>query len=362
MYNTANVNKEKRRRMRRVISFAAVLAVLAVTVLATSGAPRVYAQSTGLAITPRYDVNIDAGNEQSGTLYVSNLNKNVPLKARLMVIDFQSKGETGTPALNLDETANPTPWSLRPFLSLPETITVDPGAEQYVPFTIKIPANQGAGTYYSAIRYVSENEANGGNVAISASGATLMFITVPGRATELMHLKKFGAYNLKDDQEIGKYQSLFVSQQPKRLAFHAENVGNVAENPRGSVIIKNIFGKTVKTIDNINPKNNLALIQERRFDICLNPKDKEVNEDGRKTRIETCESIGLWPGMYTATLSAYYGINGSNTQEIATKATFWYLPAWSLAVIAVIIALIAFVVYKVRRSFKGAAKRHKRSK
>lgn len=349
--------------MRKIVSLVAVVAVLAITVFATSNLQVVQAQSTGLAITPRFDLSMEAGTEQSDTLRLTNLNKDVPLKARLSIVDFKSKDETGTPALNLDESTEPESWSLKPFLSIPERIELAPNETKYIPFTIRIPKSQGAGTYYSAIRYVSENDNEGGNVAISASGATLMFITVPGKATELMYLKKFGGYSLPDNKQIGKYQSLFIGEQPKRLAFHMENVGNVAEKPAGSVIIKNIFGKTVKTIDNVNPKGNLALIgQERRFDVCINLVEKGVNEDGEKTKVESCNAPGFWPGMYTATLAAYYGINGSNTQEVAAKATFWYLPGWFLAVLAALVAAIAFVVYMVRRSFKGSVKRHKRAK
>lgn len=346
--------------MKKYFRAIALFAVLGVTVFGTIQAN---AQSTGLGINPRLDFSIAAGKTQTGTFYLSNLNKTLPAKVELSVVDFTAKDETGTPSLQLREDAPQTPWSLKPFIKAPDTVELNPGESKNVPFTIKIPEGQGAGSYYSAIKYDPVVGDDSSSTVISGAPTQLVFVTVPGKATELLSLDKFGAYSLKDNDDIGSYKSFFVSSQPKYLAYTVKNSGNVAENPGGSILIKNLFGKTVKTIGDINPKKNLALIdQTRRFDICITPGEKEPEEGAsRSTKIITCENPGLLPGIYKAQLSAFYGINGSSTQEINATATFWYMPWWFIGVIVAFLAVLAFVIFKVRQNLVGVTS-HRREK
>lgn len=346
--------------MKRYFRALALFAVLGVTVF---GTVHTNAQSTGLAINPRLDFNIRPGQSQSGSLYLNNLNRTLPAKVDLNIVDFKSQDETGTPSLQLQENAPQTPWSLKPFITAPKSVELAPGESKYVPFTIKIPEGQGAGSYYSAIKYDPAVGGNGNeNVVISGAPTQLVFVTVPGKATELMNLEKFGAYTLGEKKNIGEYKSLFVSSQPQQLAYTLKNAGNVAESPTGSIVIKNILGKTVRTIENANPKKNLALIdQTRRFDVCIQSQTEEVEESGRKTKVETCKDPGLLPGIYKAQLSAFYGINGSNTQEINATATFWYMPWWFIGVIVALLAVLAFAIFKVRQNLIGVTS-HRRDK
>lgn len=343
--------------MKRVFQLVAVLSLIAVI---TSTVSHVNAQSTGLGVNPRKDLTVYPGKSVSDQLYISNLNKNVATKVNLTVVDFKANGETGTPALQLDENVPQTPWSLKPFITLPKTVELGPGETKYIPFSIRIPENQGAGSYYSAIKYDPQPSEGNDTVVISGAPSQLLFVTVPGKATELLTLKKFGGYVIKDGQENGTFKSLYINSQPEKLAYLLQNGGNVAENPSGSIQIKNIFGKQVKLIKNANPRENLALIdQTRRFEVCIDAEVKEVEQDGRKTQVEQCKNPKFWPGVYRAHLSLFYGINGSNTQEINATATIWYLPPWFIAIVLVVLALLTLVIYKVRKILVGA-KSHKR--
>lgn len=361
MYNTASANKNKWRDMKRVLQLLTVLSLIVTIGISSSNLTQ--AQSTGLGVNPRKDLVVYPGKSVSDQLYVSNLNKDVSATITLNVVDFKAAGETGTPALQLRENAPQTAWSLKPFLTLPKTVELGPGESKYVPFSVRIPENQGAGSYYSAIKYDPRaTEAGDEQVVISGAPSQLLFVTVPGKATQLLNLKKFGGYTIKDGEENGSFKSLWVAKQPDRLAYVVQNSGNVAESPTGSIMIKNIFGKQVKIIDSVNPKENLALIEQtRRFETCIVTETKEIEQDGRKTKVESCKSPGLFPGMYKAHMSMYYGINGSNTQEINATATFWYLPWWFLGVVVLFIALIAFGIYKVRAKLLNTTS-HKRKR
>lgn len=331
--------------MRRVLSIA--IAAFAAVLLIGSPSSTAFAQtSNGLGITPRKDLTIEPGKSITDKLLISNLNNDRELRLTLEVIDFGAKDQSGTPALNLDPTAKQTPWSLRPFIKAPEAVTVPAGKEQYVNFTVTIPQSQGAGSYYSAIRYITAG-VNEGNVAVSASGATLVFVTVPGKTKESLTLQKFGAYQEKPGSDIGDYRSLFVKSAPKQMAFTLKNQGNVAEQPAGSILIKNMFGKQVKVVKDVNPKGSLALIdQTRLFDACINPPSREDTD-------QECKSTSFWPGRYTATLNAFYGINGNGTQEILATASFWYLPTWFLVTLAIVVAGLVLAGYMINRRING---------
>jgi len=263
------------------------------------------------------------------------------------VVDFRAQDETGTPALDLAANAEETPWSLKPFLKITNTINVPAGKSTYVPFTISVPSGQGAGSYYSAIEYVAQNAQQQQRLNIAASSASLIFVTVPGKANEQLVFKQFGAFVPNSDGQTGSFKSFFAGTSPKELAYRLQNNGNIAENPQGSILIKNIFGKTVKTITKANPKNQLALRgQLRRFEVCIKEgQETTTASNGQPTAKSVCKSPGLWPGRYTAELAVFYGLNGSNTQEITATASFWYLPLWFVIVVLILVAAIAFGIW-----------------
>lgn len=319
------------------------------------------AQSTGLRINPRVDATIASGETQSGQLLIANLNKNIPITVDLSVVDFKATDETGTPTPLLDDNAEQTPWSLRPYINIPSTVELGAGESKYIPYSIRIPESRGAGSLYSAIKYDPRPSTDGDTVLISGSPMQLIFVTVPGSATELLNLRDFGAYKIDDGQTVGEFASIFVNSQPQKLAFLVENRGNVAESPAGSILIKNIFGKVIKEIESANPKNNLALIEQtRRFEVCIKSSVEEIEQDGRRVDLESCENPELAPGMYRAQLSIFYGINGSSTQEITAASTFWYLPWWFVGIVLAVLAVLAFIIFKIRNRLIGQVSRKRK--
>lgn len=336
-----------------------ILAALGLVVITGFVGTNVSAQSTGVGINPRVDHTIRPGEIATGRLMVSNLNRSQPLTVNVKIVDFSAYDETGTPKLLTAENAEQTAWSLKPYLSLPSKVDVAAGETKHIDYSIKIPQNVGAGSYYSAIQYQAVG-ADGGNVALNAAPTTLAFVTVPGRATELLSLKQFGAFQPTNDG--GSFRSFFTTREPQKLAYRVENSGTIAENPKGSILVKNIFGKEIAQINNANPKDSLALIgQTRRFEVCIQGSTKSTQtETGEKVVSEDCESPKLAPGIYTAELALYYGINGSNTQEITAKTTFWYMPLWFIGVIVVILAGIAGGIFMLRKKLVGGSVKNNR--
>jgi hypothetical protein len=343
------------KRIARVLS----LLVATITLFAVSG---VQAASNGLGVSPRKDYSVQQGKSISDTLYISNLSLNQDLQVNMRLVDFGAQNETGAPALQLGENAPETPWSLKPFIKLPKNVSIPAGKSTNVPFTITVPASQGAGSYYSAIEYTAINAETKAKVNIAASTASLVFVTVPGEAKEQLLLKQFGTYVSDANQTTGKFKSFFFGSTPKEFAYRLQNNGNVAEQPSGSMIIKNMFGRTVKEIEDANSKKQLVLIgQTRRIQTCIKT---SVLTSKAPTGVETeqtvCDDPGLWPGRYTAQIAMYYGLNGNNTQEIQATTSFWYIPTWSIIAFIVLLIFIGGMIWLIRRAFDNRRPRYRR--
>ncbi len=299
--------------------------------------------SAALSIAPRKNYTVEPGSETNDTLLVRNIDNERALNLSLRVVDFTFTDDGGTPKLMLDEDASETPWSLRSFIEVPQSVTIDPGGSESIAMSLKIPEDRTAGSYYSAIIY-SSSASEGGNVGLSASGVTLVFANIPGEVDEKLTLEKLGAY----DATARKYK-LFNIEMPKRIGYTLKNEGNVAEAPVGSMTIKNIFGQE-KTINDVNPNKSLALIgQTRTFESCIVLAKEQVDFNGSRSEATACADAGLWPGFYTVTFNGYYGWNGNNTQEIIGKGYFIYTPWWFIIALVVALLFIGYHGWRIVR-------------
>ncbi len=326
--------------MRRLKSiFSAVLAVLIVAAYIPV-APVEAQTSAALSIAPKKNYVMDPGETIDDTITIRNADTANDLFLSLRVIDFTYTDDSGTPKLMLDTDLEPTTWSLRSYLETPKSVSVKRGTSDSFDIKLSIPSNLGAGSYYSAIIY-STSAPDGGNVGLSASGVTLVFVTVPGKVSEDLKLTKFGPY----DNVARKYR-MFTMGEPQHIGYTLENKGNVTEAPVGSIVLKSMFGHEYR-IDNINPNQSLALIgQTRTFTACIKSKLQEMQLQGASTDASTCVSPGLWPGFYTASINVFYGQNGNYTQEISKNTIFWYIPLWFLILIIILLLAIAFAIWR----------------
>ena len=325
-------------------SMLVVLALVAAIGFTVVPAAPVEAQgSAALSIPPRKNYTIEPGKEIEDTLRITNGDRERQLNLSFRVVDFTYTDDGGTPKLDLAEDAPQTTWSLKSFMEAPGAVTIEPGESASIPMKVAIPANQGAGSYYSAI-ISSTGSSEGGNVGLSASGVTLVFVTVPGDMNEKLTLTKIGTYD-----SVKKKYKLFNMDMPKRIAYTLKNDGNVAESPVGSITLKNIFGQE-KVINDINPNKSLALIgQTRTFDACIIMSTEKVDFNGTRQEATTCADAGLWPGFYTVTLNGFYGQNGNNTQEIFGKGHFFYLPLWFIIALVIALLFIGYHAWRFKR-------------
>jgi len=331
-----------------------VIAGLAVLVFAASvlqAVPASAQSSASLSIVPKKNYIIEPGKSAKDTLTVRNLDTERTLELTLRVVDFTYTDDGGTPKLLLAEDAPQTTWSLKPFLTIPKSVKIPPKSSKTLDMNVAIPANHGAGSYYSAILY-SSGAPDGGNVGLSASGVTLVFTSIPGEVNENLKLEKFGGYTQPTQNKKGGFYFI-TGDKPRTLAYTLKNEGNVTEAPVGSITLKNLFGQE-QVINNVNPNSSLALIgQSRTFTACIKSESENLDFNGGTTQTTACADSGLWPGYYNASLDLYYGQNGNRTQEITSSASFWYLPVWFVVSVLVILAAAAFGIWRLVEKIKG---------
>lgn len=343
--------------MKRFKTLSLIVAVLAVLIAAV-GTPVSAQSSASLSIVPKKNYTIEPGKSINDTLIIRNLDNERNLDLTLRVVDFTFIDDGGAPKLMLAEDAPQTTWSMKPFLTIPKSVSVPPKESRTLDMSVAIPENHGAGSYYSAIVY-SSGSPDGGNVGLSASGVTLVFTSVPGAVDETLTLEKFGAYNAVGS---GGSYTFLTTQMPQRMAYTLKNEGNVTQSPVGSITLQHMFGGEEIVISDINPNESLALIgQARTFVSCIKLQSEEVDFNGARSREKTCSTPKLWPGRYSAKLHIFYGQNGNRTQEISGSASFWYLPWWFLVIFFAVLAVIAYIVWRIVRKVRGGRSRGMKS-
>lgn len=347
--------------MKRFKSLIVAACAAFVAVAYALPAPAVSAQgSAALSIVPKKNYTIDPGKSINDTLVIRNLDAEQELNLSLRVVDFTYTDDGGSPKLLLDKDAETTAWSLKPFLTVPESVTIPPKESRTVDMNLAVPANHGGGSYYSAIVY-SSSDSDGGNVGLSASGVTLAFANVTGDVNEDLKLEDFGPYFTDRESGTSGYR-MFTMEQPVRMAYTLKNNGNVTEAPVGSITLKHMFGKEI-TIDDVNPNESLALIgQSRTYQACIKLDTKEVNFNGARSETATCVSPNLWPGFYSTSLDLFYGRNGEQTKDITSSGWFLYMPLWFIILLLVIVGILGFFIYRLVNKIRGGSKKSKRRK
>lgn len=317
-------------------SIVAVCAVLVAAAYIVPSLPAAAATSSAsLSIAPKKNYVIEPGKSVKDTLVIRNLDRTSSLDLTLRVVDFTYSDDSGTPKLMLDPEAPQTTWSLKPFMKVPDTVSIPPSGSKTLDMSVSVPKGHGAGSYYSAIIY-SSGSGEGGNVGLSASGVTLVFASIPGKVKQDLKIEKFGPY----DQGSG--YMWWATEEPLRMGYTLKNSGNVTEAPVGSITLRHLFGKEY-TIGNINPSQSLALIgQSRTFAPCIKLDEKNVEFQGSQAATANCVSGGLWPGYYSTSIDVFYGQNGNYTQEISKTGWFWYMPWWFIILLIVVIAALVY--------------------
>lgn len=231
-----------------------------------------------------------------------------------------TKSEGGIPNINTD-TSNPSPNSLIPWVAPLPKMTLKPRQIENLPVKISIPRDTAPGGYYGAIRFtVAAPDMKDSGVSLAASLSALIMIRVKGEAKESMQMQEF--YVSKDDK-----RGWFFDAIPVTFTERIKNDGNVFEQPRGNIIIKDLFGNITANV-NFNLENRYVLPNSvRKFD---QPFDSAAL--GNRFMF----------GPYSAELTMKYG----NDRTVTSKASFWIFP-WKLILAALILLIVLVLVVRM---------------
>lgn len=325
---------EKMIQKLKVIVLSVLFTIMSMPMLTTSAQDN--GVGSGLSISPtRTDLVVNAGTSADLSISLKNVTGGL-ITAKAFMNDFQPDGVSGEPRLITDSSVK-SASSIKDFLIGLEDVSLGVDETKELKMKVEVPEDASPGAYYGVIRYqavpVDENgqESGGGQVALTASVGTIVLVEVPGNITQKIEIKSLAAY-------IGDNKGRFFTKRPDHVGINIANLGNGFARPFGKVTVTDMFGKQVFTyeMNNTNPRGVVLPSSTRLF------KD---------------EVSGLSkPGRYKLTADVSYG-NGGEVYSITS--TFWYVPAWLIIVLAVLLLAVVGLGFYLFRKFTTKRTRRK---
>lgn len=285
---------------------------LAATVPAGGQALEIAPPIITLTVSPGQTIhtNIKLRDITGGNLLVTN-----------QINDFVANGEDGTPKILLDGDAD-NKFSVKNWIQAVPSMTLKPQEIRTVDIVINVPANASPGGHYGVIRFTGiPPELSGQGVSLAASLGALIMLTVTGQISHNLSLASFSAAQ-------GGHSGTFFESAPLDIVERIKNTGNVQEQPAGTVIVTDMFGRTIAGLPVNAPPHSVLPDSIRKFTQSL---DKSVLGNRRLF------------GHYKATLKLAYGT--AATKPLNGTFTFWVIP-YKLIIAVVVLIIGGFFVLR----------------
>ncbi len=316
--------------MVRKILLTIGVSLLATCFLATKSA---YA----LTITPiRYEISGNPGETVTQKMgLVNETNKTQTFFASFE--NFEAQGDTGSPSFVEAKDGLGT-W----ITTEQASITLAPGAQKEISFSIKIPKDAEPGGYFAAIFWGTSPGGNApGQVSIGTKTGLLILLTVNGDIREQAGLVDFELHNNKH----------FYKMLPVGFQYRFSNQGNDRVKPKGDIVIRSIFGWVAKRV-NANPYDgNVLPGTTRKFSPEWSKRDSvEVRnqENSRNEPYSFKKAVGdQWHnfalGIFRAKVVASFGV----TNQVAkSQAVYFVVFPWELILVIIVLAIPAYFILK----------------
>ena len=204
---------------------------------------------------------------------------------------------------------------------------------------IILPAKQPKGDYYFSVIFSSAAQSADGSNTSFQTGAISMnvLLTVGPKGKTNGVLEDFSA-------------PLFVDSGPVAFNVAVKNTGNHFIQPKGEIIIKNMFGQAVGKVTLLQV--NILSDSTRRIPDTLQLTTDEVQYEKIKKAVEKNQfPVAIWPekfllGFYTATLTLSLSDEGPVFKK---SAGFFAFPVSLILGIIIVISISAFVILRVRQ-------------
>ena len=194
---------------------------------------------------------------------------------------------------------------------VPESVFLASGERKNIPFAIRVPENAPPGGHFAVAWWSTVPPEAKGEVGVAVRAGILIFLRVSGEVTEEIEI----LYSPK--------QSI-VGSLPLSFNVTFKNLGNVHLKPLGSIVVRDLFGRT-------------------KVQIPINPQRFNVLPESQRTFAAEWQGEGIFFGPYRATLELSYG--SGESKEYKKTVLVWVLP-WilvSLIVLALIILILVII-------------------
>ena len=288
------------------------------------GAQNIHAQERQvLSVTPPlFQISAMPGDLWQSSVKVVNGNP-YPLTIYTEVVNFEPVGENGQGNfIPLQKDAD-TKATLADWIEINRgPIVIAPEQTTDITFFAQVPKDAAPGGHYSAIMISTEEPKSSEGYSVLASQAvtSLLFLRVEGDVVEEGGVRE---WSMLDS---------FLDTPDARFLLRFENKGNVHLQPRGNIVISNMWGTERGTIP-INYQTQYGNVLPK----SIRSYSLAWKSDFRVTDI----------GRYRAEVILAYGQNGSKTTSAVTH--FWVIPVkWTLITIATCAFFIWLIVLMVR--------------
>jgi hypothetical protein len=273
--------------------------------------------ATGLSIQPvKISQTLKPGEQVSGTILLSNASDD-DVSVDITVQDFVPTA--GSETYHFVGQA-PGVSSVKEWITIPQgkNFIFKKGESREIAYTIKAPVGAEPGGHFGAILFkaIKASEVNA-QLRVGTQVGMLILVSIPGN-----HLEKGSIRNFKAPG--------FIQGGPVPFVITFENTGTVHFEPKGTISIKNMFGKEVAEVP---------------------IEGQIVLPTGIKDLTPTWQVKGLLLGRYTASAEVFDGEGNKLTSQ---TVSFWAIPLWYVTgfIVAVIVlyGIIKFLKSRVKVS------------
>ncbi len=299
--------------------------IVAVSLATTGFVNAQQASKITLSYTPQViEISANPGDPPIENVVRITNGSEVPVEITSKAVNFTAAGEEGEPELTEESTS----FSLAQWVSItPEAYGLAPKESQDFKVTVTVPADAEPGGHFGAVQFKGlppKDPSGNTQIGQEFNVAPLILVSVAGDIKEEANIETFKAAK--------SFWTNWTDDDPIMLETRIKNSGNVHFKPRGTVTIKNMFGKEVTKIP-LTESNVLP-------------------DSIRK--IETIwKDPGFAVGRYSAEVSFVYGADDTILTAQTNFIVFPYktvLPALAGTFVGL------FILIKFRKRFALAAK------
>jgi hypothetical protein len=271
--------------------------------------------STGLSIQPvKIDQTINPGDTLDGTILLSNASDG-PVDVAVSLQDFVPTA--GSDAIQfIGRTTGVT--SVVDWIQVggAQTFSLAIGQSINVPYTITAPKNAEPGSHLGVILFkATPAGVQVGSLKVGTQVGTLVLIAIPGNHLEKGNILDFTV-------------PAFQQSGPVAFDIKFQNTGTVHFEPKGSIIIRNMFGTKVAEV----PVTGEVVLP-------TSVKDLKFSWDAGTFAI----------GRYTAAATIYDGDGNALTTK---SVSFWIVPVWYILGFLLVLVLIYLLLRYLKRHVK----------